>query len=51
MPTLRLLHRWAGGLIGLFLAVLGLSGALLVHKDAYLRAVLPHAADPRGLQR
>ncbi|MBB3890682.1 putative iron-regulated membrane protein [Phenylobacterium haematophilum] len=47
MPTLRLLHRWAGGLIGLFLAVLGLSGALLVHKDAYLRAVLPHAADPQ----
>ena len=46
MPTLRLLHRWAGGLIGLFLAVLGLSGALLVHKDAYLRATLPHAADP-----
>lgn len=45
MPTLRLLHRWAGGLIGLFLAVLGLSGALLVHKDAYLRATLPHAAD------
>ena len=45
MPTLRLLHRWAGGLIGLFLAVLGLSGALLVHKDAFLRATLPHAAD------
>ncbi|CAN7589366.1 PepSY domain-containing protein [Phenylobacterium sp. LjRoot164] len=45
MPTLRLLHRWAGGLIGLFLAVLGLSGALLVHKDAFLRATLPHATD------
>jgi len=45
MGVLRLLHRWAGGLIGLVLAVLGLSGALLVHKDAYLRATLPHAAD------
>lgn len=47
MPTLRLLHRWAGGLVGLFLAVLGLSGALLVHKDDFLRATLPHAADPQ----
>lgn len=45
MSILRLLHRWAGGLVGLVLAVLGFSGALLVHKDAYLRATLPHAAD------
>lgn len=45
MGVLRLLHRWAGGLVGLFLAVLGLSGALLVHKDAYLRATQPHASD------
>lgn len=48
MGTLRLLHRWAGGLIGLFLAVLGLSGALLVHKDDFLRATLPHAADTQN---
>ena len=41
------LHRWASGLVGLVLAVLGLSGALLVHKDAWLRATLPHAADAR----
>lgn len=47
MGTLRLLHRWAGGLIGVFLALLGLSGALLVHKDDYLRVTLPHAADPQ----
>lgn len=45
MRTLRLLHRWAGGLIGLLLALLGLSGALLVHKSAFLRATVPHAAD------
>lgn len=33
MALLATLHRWAGGLIGLFLALLGLSGALLVWKD------------------
>ncbi len=45
MKTLRLLHRWTGGLIGLLLALLGLTGALLVHEDAFLRATVPHAAD------
>ena len=45
MKALRLLHRWAGGLIGLLLALLGLSGALLVHEDAFLRATVPHAAE------
>lgn len=43
MKTLDLLHRWTGGLIGLVLAVLGFSGALLVHKDAWV--LLPHASD------
>ena len=43
MKTLDLLHRWIGGLIGLVLAVLGISGALLVHKDAWI--LLPHASD------
>ena len=43
MKTLDLLHRWIGGLIGLVLAVLGFSGALLVHKDAWI--ILPHASD------
>lgn len=43
MKTLDLLHRWIGGLIGLVLAVLGFSGALLVHKDAWV--ILPHASD------
>jgi uncharacterized iron-regulated membrane protein len=45
MTTLRLLHRWTGGLIGLLLAIMGLTGALLVHEDAFLRATAPHAAD------
>nr|WP_218036226.1 PepSY-associated TM helix domain-containing protein [Sphingobium sp. 15-1] len=39
------LHRWTGGLIGLLLALLGVSGALLVHKNAWTLA--PHAGDPR----
>lgn len=47
MKTLRLLHRWAGGFVGLLLALMGLSGALLVHEDAFLRATVPHAADPQ----
>jgi uncharacterized iron-regulated membrane protein len=45
MKTLRLLHRWTGGLIGLLLALLGFTGALLVHEDAFLRVTVPHAAD------
>ena len=43
MKIIDLLHRWTGGLIGLLLAVLGLSGAILVHKDAWI--MLPHADD------
>lgn len=45
MKLLDLLHRWIGGLIGLVLAVLGLTGALLVHKDSWV--LLPHASDPQ----
>ncbi|AZI38236.1 PepSY-associated TM helix domain-containing protein [Caenibius tardaugens] len=44
MKLLDLLHRWMGGLLGLILALLGLSGAILVHKDAWIG--LPHAHDP-----
>jgi uncharacterized iron-regulated membrane protein len=44
MRILSLLHRWAGGLIGLLLTVLGLSGALLVWDGALVR--LPGASDP-----
>jgi uncharacterized iron-regulated membrane protein len=43
MKLLDLLHRWAGGLIGLLLALQGLSGAILVHRDAWV--MLPHAGD------
>jgi uncharacterized iron-regulated membrane protein len=43
MKILDLLHRWTGGIIGLVLAVLGFSGAVLVHRDAWV--MLPHAGD------
>lgn len=46
MCWVRLIHRWAGAAIGLLLAVLGLSGTLLLYEDAWLRATVPHAADP-----
>ncbi|SNS65965.1 Uncharacterized iron-regulated membrane protein [Sphingomonas laterariae] len=45
MKLIDLLHRWMGGLIGLVLAVLGFTGALLVHRDAWI--MLPHAGDPQ----
>jgi uncharacterized iron-regulated membrane protein len=45
MKVIDLLHRWTGGLIGILLAVLGLSGAILVHKNAWV--MLPHAHDPQ----
>jgi uncharacterized iron-regulated membrane protein len=41
--ALRTLHAWAGATCGLVLAVIGLSGALLVFEDDYLRATLPGA--------
>lgn len=45
MRLIDLIHRWTGGLIGLLLAVMGLSGAVLVYKDSWV--LLPHAADPQ----
>jgi uncharacterized iron-regulated membrane protein len=45
MKLLDLAHRWTGGLLGLVLALLGLSGALLVHRDSWVW--LPHAGDAR----
>ncbi|QTH24560.1 PepSY domain-containing protein [Rhizorhabdus wittichii] len=45
MSLLDTLHRWTGGLIGLVLALLGLTGAILVHRDAWID--LPHASDAR----
>ncbi len=43
MQLLDFLHRWTGGLIGLVLGVLGLTGAILVHRDSWI--MLPHADD------
>lgn len=43
MKLIDALHRWTGGIIGLLLAILGLTGALLVHKDSWV--LLPHADD------
>lgn len=43
MRAIDLIHRWAGGVIGLILAVLGLSGAILAHKEEWI--ALPHAGD------
>lgn len=45
MKLIDLLHRWLGGILGLVLAVLGLTGAILVHKEDWI--ALPHAADSR----
>lgn len=38
MRLIDILHRWLAGTIGLLLAVLGVSGALLVHKDVWVDA-------------
>ena len=43
MKLLDTLHRWTGGLIGLLLALLGLTGTILLHKEAWIG--LPHADD------
>ena len=41
------IHRWTGALIGLLLAALGLTGTLLLYEDAWLRATVLHADQPR----
>lgn len=46
MRWIDLTHRWAGGFLGLILAVMGLTGAILVHKESWLGLTLPHARDP-----
>lgn len=45
MKILDLIHRWTGGILGLVLAIMGLTGAILVHKESWL--LLPHAGDAR----
>jgi uncharacterized iron-regulated membrane protein len=44
MKLLSLLHRWTGGLVGLVLAVVGLSGAILVWEEQWI--ALPHSNEP-----
>ena len=36
MKTLSILHRWSGGLVGLLLALLGLTGAILVWEGEWI---------------
>ena len=43
IPALRTAHAWSGAVVSLLIAVLGLSGTLLVFKDDYLRLVFPQA--------
>lgn len=44
MPLLATLHRWTGGIVGLLLAVIGLSGTALVWEESWIG--LPGADDP-----
>ncbi|WP_068079785.1 PepSY-associated TM helix domain-containing protein [Novosphingobium rosa] len=44
MRWIDLAHRWLGGCIGLLLALIGLTGAVLVHRDAW--TMVPHKSDP-----
>lgn len=44
MKLLSAVHRWTGGFIGLLLAILGLTGAILVWKDDWI--ALTGAHDP-----
>ena len=43
MQLLDTLHRWTGGLIGLVLALMGLSGTILLHETSWI--TLPHSND------
>nr|WP_294810277.1 PepSY-associated TM helix domain-containing protein [uncultured Sphingomonas sp.] len=43
MKLLDLIHRWTGGIVGLVLAIMGLTGTILVHKESWL--LLSHAGD------
>lgn len=44
MKLLTVLHRWTGGIVGLLLAVIGLSGTVLVWEESWIS--LPGADDP-----
>ena len=44
MKLLDTLHRWTGGLIGLVLAMLGLSGTILLYEHLWIG--VPGTGDP-----
>jgi uncharacterized iron-regulated membrane protein len=44
LKLLSAIHRWAGGFLGLLLALLGLTGAILVWEGSWV--ALPGASDP-----
>lgn len=44
-PTIRKLHAWSGLCLSLVLAILSLSGVLLIFKDDYLAARFPEVRD------
>ena len=44
MKFLSFIHRWTGGFLGLLLAILGLSGTILLWEGEWIS--LPHAGDP-----
>jgi uncharacterized iron-regulated membrane protein len=46
VAVLLSLHRWTGALLGLLLALLGSTGALLVFKDDWLRLTIAQARIP-----
>lgn len=46
MSLLRTLHAWMGLILSLALATMALSGASLAFKPQWLRATVPHAAEP-----
>jgi len=46
LHILRIIHRWAGGLVGLFLALVGASGTILIHREAWI--ALPPAQTEFG---
>jgi len=46
MGAVRTLHRWAGGVIGLFLAIVGATGAILMHREAWIQLFLPPTNQP-----
>lgn len=46
MGVVRTLHRWAGGVIGLFLAIVGTTGAILMHREAWIQLSLPLTNQP-----